>query len=123
MLEYETRLVAELRSRGADEHVVADARASLQDFPTDEAVLTAEFGKPEDYARALTPGGTSKGGYAFALVGIVLTLITFFALRWAREVGWEPVASWGPLVPLLSLIFIALGVMAEGLRHQRRGRS
>lgn len=123
MLQYENRLVAELRSRNASEQVVADARASLKDFPLDHAVLVSEFGEPEDYARSLTPGSTPKKRYAFAVAGMILTIIAWMALKLARDRGWEPVASWGPLAPLLSLIFMPLGIMAEGLRHQRLGRS
>ena len=123
MVNYETRLVAELRARNADEHVIADARASLKDFPASEAALLSEFGEPEQYAQALTPGSNPKRGYALALVGLFLTLIAWAALKWAGETDWEPIASWGPLAPLLSLVFIPLGVIAEGWRHQRRGRS
>lgn len=123
MLEYENRLIAELRIRGADEQVVADARASLQDFPADEAVLVSEFGEPESYARSLTPGKASKGRYGFAVAGAALCLATWVLLKLAREANWEPIASWGPLVPLVSLIFLPLGVFAEGLRRQRLGRS
>lgn len=120
MIDYQGRLVAALKARGANDAVVRDARASIAEFQLDEDGLVNEFGEPEDYARALMPGAEPKARYAFVAVGLVLTVVAWLGLRAAQDAGWEPVASLGPFALLLALVFVVLGIVAEFVRYLRR---
>lgn len=111
MLEYENRLVAELRYRRTDERTIEDARASIKDFPADQAVLVSEFGEPEAYARALTPDSKTRGGYGFALAGIALAVATWITLKLAFDADWAP---------LVALAILPVGIYIEGRRRTRR---
>ncbi|GAA1114273.1 hypothetical protein [Arthrobacter flavus] len=122
MFDYESRLSAALRSRGASDSVVHDAALTLKEFPLDDDGLIREFGEPEEYAKDLMSDAKPRLRFAFIVTGLVLGVLAWFGLRAAKESGWEalePVSNFGALIGLL---LIGLGVLAEFFRYLYTGR-
>ncbi len=122
MIDYETRLVAALRSYGADDRVVDEARATLQDFSTDDEMLVRELGEPEAYAQSLMPHGRPRQKVTFIVAGLVLAILAWMALKWADESGQGRLDGLGPAQYLLPPVILAAGIFAEFWRYLRQGR-
>lgn len=123
MIGYENRMVAALRSRGAGEDVVTDARNSLRDLRQGHESLVAELGEPEAYAAALVPDPTPQRKIAFIVMAMVVSVVVLLSFRWAAESGVEPFASAGYLGPLVALGCLATGLLADFRRYLRTGHA
>lgn len=123
MFDFESRMNAELVNRGASPEQIRSAVAGIKEFGLDDEGLMREFGEPEDYARSLTPDNKPKQRYGLILAGLILGLGVWLGIRLAAEAGVEALEPVAPFSPLLGLLVMGVGVLAEFLRYSRAGKS
>lgn len=119
MLDYQTRLVAALRSLGADEELIRGAVADIAEFDEDD--LVAEFGEPEVYADQLLPNQRGKGQYGLILSGIVLAVVIWIGSGVLAAAGVGFAEGIGGYSSIIALAVMFVGVLAEFFRYLRRG--
>lgn len=123
MFDFENRMKAELLNRGASQEQIRSAVAGVKEFGLDDEGLVREFGEPEDYARSLTPDSKPRQRYGLIIAGLLVGLAVWLGIRMAAEAGVAALEPVAPFSPLLGLLVMGIGVLAEFLRYSRTGTS
>ncbi|QCU77189.1 hypothetical protein E7744_02370 [Citricoccus sp. SGAir0253] len=121
MFDYTDRLSAALRARGADEALVRSAVRAVE--PLEERDRVSAFGDPEDYAARLAPEPRRRPRVGLILLGLVLAVVLAIGLPVMAAAGVPATAALAPLSPVLALLALGAGVLAEFLRYLAAGRA
>jgi hypothetical protein len=120
MFDYQDRLSAALRARGADEDLVRSTVRELEPF--DERELVSEFGEPEEYAARLAPEPRRKPRVGLILLGLLVAVVLAIGLPVMAAAEVPGAGAVAPFAPVLALLALAAGVIAEFFRYLAGGR-
>jgi hypothetical protein len=113
-MSYTRRLVVALRSRGADEALIADVVREAEGLRMRDDALENELGAPEEYAAALVPDlpARRKPG-PLVLAGLVAAGVWLIAVLMGRSAGWDVREAMGPFVLVPAVALAAAGIAGQ----------
>ena len=112
-MTYTRRLTLALRSRGADEILIADVLKELESVRLTDTDLENEFGEPEDYADVLAPAAAKKRAGPVLVAGVAAAAVWLVIALVGHTWGWEMGEALGPLLLLPAIGLLVAGVLGQ----------